>query len=358
MFTRPVGANPLTRALSRLYGAAVAARNRAYDRDPRRVRRASRPVVSVGGVHAGGTGKTPLCLYVARLLHSRGCTAAFLSRGYRRRSKDTVILAPGEASTWEIVGDEPLMLHENLAGSWLGVGADRYASAALMSSRLPPRSVFVLDDGFQHRGLHRDLDIVCVPPGPYTDELLPAGSLREPLENIRRAHAVCVVGADDRAARESVAAIAALAGDAPVFALVQKPGVWVRLSDGAKAIRPPCAGPAVVTGIARPERFLGTVRGMGITPAAEYVFADHHPFSGRDFRRIAAGGYGAVLTTEKDSARIRSLFLACGLEIWYLRTNLESVETGEGGRLAEFILEKIANGGIAGLIEKQEGVVP
>ena len=141
-------------AASALYGAIVGFRNAIYDVLPGLARRARLPVISIGGIRAGGTGKTPVAALIGGYLAARGRTVAFLSRGYGRNGRDSLIVKPGETSSWTLTGDEPRLLHDRLPRSWLGIGADRGRVAALLSFELPADSVFVLDDGFQHRSLN------------------------------------------------------------------------------------------------------------------------------------------------------------------------------------------------------------
>jgi len=316
----PLGATPAGRLLSWLYGIAVAGRNRDYDRGVKPARKAGRPVVSIGAVHAGGTGKTPCALLTGRLLSQRGIPVAFLSRGYRRRSKNTVIVKPGDPAGWRTIGDEPALLREGLPEAWLGVGADRAAVAKAMVPLLPENAVFILDDGFQHRGLHRDLDIVCLPANPFSDRLIPAGTLREPLDNIKRAHLIALIG--DRNERPALEAarekLRTIIPDHPVCILYAKAGNWADLWTEARAARPPFSHPALISGIARPERFKAMVQSLGITPSVLRRYGDHHAYTRRDIAGTMVSGTDGIITTHKDAIKIRNINLVPRPAIWYL----------------------------------------
>jgi tetraacyldisaccharide 4'-kinase len=278
-------------------------------------------VVSIGGVHAGGTGKTPMALLVARHFIEKGHNVAFLSRGHGRHSKRMVISNPHTADSWETVGDEPALLHASLPGSWLGICANRLAAANELCGRAPENTIFILDDGFQHRHLKRRADIVCLPSDAFASRLIPAGTLREPLKNCRRADIVCIIGS-----KSQVSALAHLRekiisrfGCRNVFILYQSPIGWNNLKTRKSVAVVPCKNPALLCGIARPERFVHLVQGLGISVANNYFFNDHYAFKETEIERIGKGPYDAILTTEKDAFRLNTLKLVNCPDIWYLK---------------------------------------
>ena len=185
------------RFLSYLYTVAVRYRNNRFDRNLSLSVQAKRPVISIGGIRAGGTGKTPASLLVGHHLRSLDLPVAFLSRGYRRKNKQQQIVSPHEEVHWEAVGDEPAMIHADLPETWLGIGSDRVASAEKLSSIIPEKTIFVLDDGFQHRKIRRDLDIVCINESTLTDKMLPSGYLREEVSSLKRAHLLFLIGSQN-----------------------------------------------------------------------------------------------------------------------------------------------------------------
>jgi len=341
------------KALSRVYSAAVSARNHAYDSLPFLSKQLDFPVISVGGIRAGGTGKTPVTQLVARhLIDSCGCGVAVLSRGYGRASKKNVIVKPGEAADWELTGDEPCMLHNNLPESWLGVGADRSAAARLLSPLLPDRSVFLLDDGFQRRQTRRDLDIVCLNESVFDDRLMPAGYLREPLSALTRADAVFVVGSQERAGKlrevrervdEYLGAARRTDKPQPVTAvLLRYPDRWTDARSGKSADRPPMESPAAVTGIARPERFLDMLRQLSIVPSEVHKFPDHYNFKRNDIARIHNIYLCGVVTTEKDAVRLMSPAFRGVRDLWYLKVGLRFADEESGARALSRVTEAAA----------------
>lgn len=271
--------------LSTTYGAVVAARNALYDRGWLRSRRLHGPVVSVGNLSAGGSGKTPFVMLLAELLKQRGTRFDVLSRGYGRKSRGVRLVDPGGLPA--DFGDEPLLIARKMQVPVI-VGEDRYEAGHFAESRFGAQ-LHLLDDGFQHRALARDFDIVLVTPQDAGDRLLPAGRLREPLRSLVRADAVVL---SSGAAAEA-------------FPLQGKL-VW-RVKRGIipKNVPP---RPVVFCGIARPQSFVLQLRAANIEPVAEAFYRDHHSYSEKDIRelldlkrRSEAGGF---VTTEKDAVNL------------------------------------------------------
>jgi len=303
----------LIESLSAAYSAAAAWRRQWYARDPSRRRTLTRPVVSVGNLRVGGTGKTPLVAYIARLLVESGERPAILTRGYaRRRPLDGVtIVSDGEAvrAGLDIAGDEPLMLARALGGVKVLVGADRYLSGVLAERQLDA-TVHILDDGFQHFELARDVDLLLASEDDLSDRPLPAGRLREGIAAAAVADAALVTAGYDAAAERIGRAL----GIATVFRVtraIAPPRSLTGTRDSV--VVPPNSRVFVVTGIARPDRFQADVSAAGWEIAGAMSFRDHHPFDARDVRRITEAARAAaaaiVLTTEKDAVRL----MACDL---------------------------------------------
>lgn len=270
---------------------------------PERQRRLDRPVISIGNLAVGGRSKTPIVAAVAARLRDAGERPAILSRGYARRlSEDGVVVvrdADGIRADIDRAGDEPLMLARQLDGVSVLACPSRYLAGRLAEQHLNS-TIHVLDDGFQHLTLHRDIDIVIV----SADDLerartLPFGRLREPIDALASADAL--VSLDD----------------APARAQGYGTPIWRarRRLDTARLVEPFGApldfdwGTAVaVAGIANPSRFFADLRSSGWPVAREPGFADHHPYSQRDvdemFRAVRAVGAGLVITTEKDLVRL------------------------------------------------------
>lgn len=271
--------------LSTIYGGVVQARNALYDHAIWRAQRLQGAVVSVGNLSAGGSGKTPFVMLLGELLKARGIQFDVLSRGYGRTSKGVKLVDP--AGLPQEFGDEPLLIARKLQVPVI-VGEDRYEAGQFAEGKFGAQ-LHVLDDGFQHRSLVRDFDIVLVTPQDATDKLLPAGRLREPLHSLRRADAV-------------VLASGASAESFPVESKI----VW-RVRRGIVAKNVP-SRPIVFCGIARPQNFVLQLRTAHIEPIAEAFYRDHHAYSENDMRellelkrRSEAGGF---VTTEKDAVNL------------------------------------------------------
>jgi tetraacyldisaccharide 4'-kinase len=281
--------NPLTG----LYGAATALRNTLFDRGVLPSRRLERPVVSVGNLSVGGSGKTPFVIALGELLKARGIRFDVLSRGFGRKTRGVLIVeTDGNAADF---GDEPLLIARRL-GIPVIVGESRYEAGRVAERKFQPQ-LHILDDGFQHRSLARDFDIVLATERDFDDRLLPSGRLREPLSSLRRADAIVLPR--DLSAQEMVIKSSALQGKL----------IWQMNRE--IVVPTALAAPIVFCGIARPQQFFAQVRATGITPAAEIEFRDHHAYDRGDIERLLAMrgklGAGGFLTTEKDTVNLGSL---------------------------------------------------
>ena len=286
-------------------------RRERYERNPQRQRRLSRPVISVGNLSMGGTGKTPVVAALAQWLVARGERPAILSRGYARAEAvdGVVVVSDGRAirASIEHSGDEPMMLARQVPGAIVCVSPERHLSGVL-AERTLGASVHILDDGFQHLELSRDLDILVTTIGEIpSGKVIPAGRLREPVEAAARAHVLVVSDATAGAAQaeawalgisQSCAAIRTLGEPVRVGAIGPDPGVDRSLPVVAAA------------GIAHPDRFAGAVKAAGWDVRDVISFKDHHRYSTADVTAIAsrmsAAGAGAVFTTDKDAVRFES----------------------------------------------------
>jgi tetraacyldisaccharide 4'-kinase len=303
----------LIRALGSVYGAVVGWRRARYARDPARRRRLHRPVISVGNLGVGGTGKTPAVQYIARWLRSVGERPAILTRGYARRTpQDGVTVVSDGArvlADLDTAGDEPLMLARALPGVCVLVGADRYLSGRLAEHRFGA-TVHLLDDGFQHLQLERDVDLLLVSEDDLDDRPIPAGRLRESLTAATAADAALVTAGYDTAA-ERVGRGLQLSTVFRVTRAIAPPRSVAPPHDSI--VVPPASRVFVVAGIARPDRFISDVATAGWEIAGTMTFRDHHRFDARDLDRIVAAATGArssiVLTTEKDAVRLAALDL-------------------------------------------------
>jgi tetraacyldisaccharide 4'-kinase len=271
--------------LSYIFGVGVRTRNALYDRRMARARKLQGAVVSIGNLSVGGSGKTPFVLLLGELLKARGVPFDILSRGYGRKNRSTARVDPAGSS--RDFGDEPLLLARRL-GVPVIVGEDRYEAGVLAEQRLGPQ-LHLLDDGFQHRALARDFDIVLVTPEDTRDRLLPAGRLREPLNSLSRADAVILTS-----------------GASPESFPLHGKLVW-RVRRGISLTTVP-ARPLVFCGIARPQNFLMQLRTAGVEPVAEALYRDHHTYTERDIHDLLQArqqsGAESLVTTEKDAINL------------------------------------------------------
>jgi tetraacyldisaccharide 4'-kinase len=294
-------------AASKVYGAAASWRRRWYARDPSRRRRLERPVVSIGNLSVGGSGKTPVVAHIAALLAARGERPAILSRGYGRTAPHdgVTIVSDGAAvlAPLEQAGDEPLMLARALPAVPVLVAADRYAAGRTAEQRLGA-TVHVLDDGFQHLMLARDVDLLLAEPDDLLDQVLPAGRLREPVGAAASADALLITGGSPATDEPLKRALGV-----PVTFRVRRsmgPPRW--LENGQPAEIRSKEVILAVAGIARPERFFADLSEANLSVTATETFRDHHPYTDADVERIVRArdkaGATLVVTTEKDAVRL------------------------------------------------------
>lgn len=304
MNDRPPGwLRPLLGVGESVYGAAVQLRSAAFEGGFLRSHRVSRPVISVGNIAVGGSGKTPFVVLLAARLTNAGRRVAVLSRGYGRRNEDElVVVSEGEGATVgaALGGDEPVLIADRTSAVVV-VSADR-VRAAQVAIRDLGAEVLLLDDGFQHFRLQRDLDVVMLDrTDPFSGgRLLPMGRLREPPESLARADLLVLVGE----------------GDAPVEGLPDRPIVRVVVEPTDVLLPEAVAHPdtlaekpvALLSAIARPERFAALVEGLGGRIVLDERLRDHAPLSKERasafMERATAAGAELFLTTEKDAVRM------------------------------------------------------
>jgi tetraacyldisaccharide 4'-kinase len=274
--------------LSSIFGAVVGAKNRLYESGVVRPKRLDGPVLSVGNIAVGGAGKTPFVIMLGEELKRRHICFDVLSRGYGRKSRGVRLVNPdGRASEF---GDEPLLIARRL-GVPVIVGESRYDAGIYADRHFGPQ-LHVLDDGFQHRQLARDYDIVLVTPGDAKDTLLPTGRLREPVSALCRADAIVLTPgtSSDGLPLDGKLVIEAERGVAPEDV-------------------PP--RPLAFCGIARPENFFAQLRAANVEPVAEMRFPDHHAYTPHDVHKLIetanANHAGGFATTEKDAINLGRL---------------------------------------------------
>jgi tetraacyldisaccharide 4'-kinase len=286
--------------LTPLYAAGLALRSRRIENGSEPVRRLCFPVVSIGNLSTGGSGKTPLTIALAQALNERGLSVDVLSRGYGRKSKRAVrVLCDGTA---EEFGDEPLLIARE-TGFPVYVAPQRYDAGALAEADAQQAAgqnhqtcVHLLDDGFQHRQLARAVDILLIDSHDWQDWLLPAGNLREPLSAVRRASVIAIPANEP----ELEAELLAWGWQGPVWRLRRTMEI------------PTVSGlVAAFCGIARPEQFFTGLEAAGLHLATRFAFPDHHRYTARDLDGLTAAALAAgattLITTEKDLVRVGKL---------------------------------------------------
>lgn len=298
-----------------VFRAAVALRAALYDRGLLAGARAAAPVISVGNLAVGGAGKTPVAIAVVRRLLARGRRVALLSRGYGAARRDARVVSDGARLLLGAAeaGDEPALVARRLAGVAVLCGPRRAELARTAVAELGA-DVLVLDDGFQHRALARDLDVVVLDAADAfgNGRLLPAGPNREPRAALRRAGLVWLSRVD-QAEPSALERLRALAREATGRAPVESRHAPVDVLDGrlarglgVEALRGRRA--FLLAGIARPAGFRRTVRALGAEIVAERIVPDHHRFGPGEIeavlRAAGAAGCDVVVTTEKDAVRL------------------------------------------------------
>jgi tetraacyldisaccharide 4'-kinase len=319
----------LLQPLAWLYGAVMTVRRDFYERGWLPSHRVARPVVVVGNLTVGGTGKTPLVAWLAEKLSQRGLSVGILSRGYGSSANAPRAVEP--SSSWREVGDEPLLLRQR-TGCATVVATDRVAGARALIER--GVDVIIADDGLQHLRLARNCEVVVIDGtrGFGNGRLLPAGPLREPVAQLAHADLVVFNGAPEH---ESIAHLG-LPANARCAQMTLFPGNAVPL-DGRRTARAleSFRGQRVhaVAGIGNPVRFFGDLRGRGLD-IIEHPFADHHPFTAAD---LDFGADTPVLMTEKDAVKCRAFASA---RLWYVPVTARFSDA-HAAEVLERVVEKL-----------------
>jgi tetraacyldisaccharide 4'-kinase len=294
------------RLLGSAFGAAASLRVAAYRRGLLPRARLAGPVVSVGNLSVGGSGKTPVVARVAGILRDAGLPVSILSRGYGGSFRgDALVVSDGATVLGGAAeaGDEPVMLARALPGVVVAVGRRRDAVGRAVEARFGSHA-HVLDDGFQHLRLARDLDIVCLDVRDLEDRPMPAGRLRERPSAVGRADLVLLTRIE-AASEPELRALEDRLGPERSFRVARRVAGWQAL-DGKTSAPPGRA--FLLAAIARPERFERDVTATGVAVVGRAFFRDHHRFRADDLARVAeearAAGAEAVVTTAKDGVRL------------------------------------------------------
>ncbi len=331
---RPGGvAQPLLWLLAKIWTAGSHLEQR---RAVANARRLDTPVVSIGGLSMGGAGKTPVVDYLAERMSQRGHHPAILTRGYRRRSiAPSIVIEAGELVPVSITGDEAqIFVHSGHAHA--GIGKDRWATGRVLEERYQP-AIFLLDDGFQHRRLVRDLDIVLIDTlNPLAGGVFPMGRLREPVSALARADAFILMrAAPEREYLGLRNLLRAVNRTAPIFRATIEPRYWVNHRTQREEV-PPDAPAAAFCGLGNPASFWTTLKALGIHPAFRWTFSDHHRYNCTEIHRLAeqARMHGAtsLLCTEKDAMNLPEqgidTLVSDAVELYWLKVGLR-VESEE-----------------------------
>lgn len=289
-----------------LMGSAVWVRNKLFDTGLRKQVHLPRPVISIGNLAMGGTGKSPVCNDLLGRLLNDGYQVTLLSRGYGRKDPERSFVVKPD-TPWFLAGDEPLMLARNHSQATVCVGPSRL-DAACAAPDLP--DVYLIDDGFQHRQVARDLDVVLIDLQQGTPRFFPVKNFREELSALKRAHMVVLTRWRGEATDEWDAAIHSIAPNLGVLRAKFQPGCIRNLSDGTPWNAVDIQGKPVVayTGIAHPDQFFQSLQDMGANLLYSLALRDHQPLtdSQRNDLRNAIQTHGAafLITTEKDVVKL------------------------------------------------------
>jgi len=300
--------------LSLPYGGAVRIRTLLYSKGLFNSNRLPCPVISVGNITVGGTGKTPLVMALAQGLMERGIPVVILSRGYKGNKPSgplvsdgqTILLSPEES------GDEPFLMAQTLKGVPILIGKDRFINGQIALQRFGVRGL-LMDDGYQHLQLHRDLNILLVDShiGFGDHHLLPRGILREPLAHLRRANLFVLTKVENiDMCKPLEKLLLQYHPSSPVFhsdyeprGLVGPKEEWDELHSlkGKKVL--------ALSGVANPEYFSFLLKKCGMQIVSEAIFPDHHRFTNKDLASIEATSKGVdwIVTTEKDMVKLKKL---------------------------------------------------
>jgi tetraacyldisaccharide 4'-kinase len=320
--------------LSMLYGMVVRLRALAYDWGLLKTRFLPIPVIAIGNITLGGTGKTPATINVAGILLKHNRKPVVLSRGYGRSDRSAVlVVSDGISRVLDPLsgGDEPVLIAGRHQRVPVVVGADRYRSGKIAIERFHP-DIAILDDGFQHIRLKRTMNIVLIDAAdPFgSGKLFPAGILREPITALRRADIVLITRADEVESIIRLKETVRQNTDAPIFTARYSPLDLLNVATGETRPLDFMAGKQVFAfaGIARPDPFFSLLRTLGAIVTGTAVYRDHYSYTKSDLAGLVlqAGEHSATLlaTTEKDGVRLRDMMQE---SIWAVRIDLEILES-------------------------------
>jgi tetraacyldisaccharide 4'-kinase len=318
---------------SALYSLATRLRLVAYRRRLLSVSKLDAVVISVGNITTGGTGKTPLVEWICRVLAAEGKRVCVLTRGYRRRNpSEQVVVSDGHKVLADVAaaGDEPLLLARNLLGVAAVICNANRSEAGRWASENLQTEVFVLDDGFQHLQLERDLNIVTIDAmNPWGGDLLPLGHRREPISGLARADCFVLTRTEEEPDLSAIAEeLRMIAGQKPVFRSRTVTTGLRRLGgetlDQASSIKGPVGA---FCGVGNPQSFFNHLRRTGFELALQRTFRDHHNYQQSDVDRLVAearaNGAVSIITTAKDAVKLSSLHFEISCYVLEIRISIE-----------------------------------
>ena len=320
---------PLLYIFSILYGIGVKLRLFFYRIGAFKIRRLNCKVISIGNITVGGSGKTPMTIHLAEWLRDRDKKVAILSRGYKGRIKGIGVVSDGEKIVLgpEDAGDEPYLMAARLKNIPVIVGRDRHRAGMYAIEKFRP-DVIILDDGFQHIGLVRDLDIVLIDGkrGFGSGYLFPMGILREPISSLKRASVFMVKGSELGIRNYELRIMNLKEQNRPLVFLEYKPKAVISLADNSRLNVDILKGKkvAALSGIADPKSFRDTIEGLGAYVIKEIIYPDHHSYAADDLNDIIAETEGAdmVVVTEKDWVKLKGCSIK-GLPVYVLAIDVE-----------------------------------
>lgn len=289
-------------------------------------------VISIGNITVGGSGKTPMAIYLADALTKKGKKVVVLSRGYKSKNKDIDIVSDGKNIFLnpDEAGDEPFLIAKKTKNIPVVIGKDRYKAGLFAVDRFQP-DIIILDDGFQHIRLKRDKDIVLIDSirGFGNGHLLPRGILREPIDSLKRADNIFISNDKNE---EIIHKIRASGAAAPLKSFKYKPSGFVNLADDTMIEPDKLKNKNILAfaGIANPISFFKTLEGLGIAIKEKMVFPDHHKYNSKDIDKIKThtNSIDCFITTEKDGVKIKDL-LSGNIVVYALSIDVEICNEAE-----------------------------
>lgn len=322
-----------------LYTFIIYLRNKFYDWNWFKSVKLPAPVISVGNIQLGGTGKTPLVQLLANWLHSEGYQPVILTRGYKRHSQHTIIIDENNRDSLTVseVGDEPLLLARNLPGVTIAVDAQRQRAAREVLIKKSD-VIFVLDDGFQHRQLRRELDLVLLDSSRWSNLplLFPLTSFRDLPSSLRRAQAIILINTlNDSQKSQKIKGEIFSKWKIPVFFGEHRPLAVKNIMGETSLNLADLKNKKIAAfcGIAQPISFFSLLKNLDAQPGWRKIFPDHYAYRQKDVERIwekaTAIGADCIITTQKDTVKIASLKIPSVPQWHFLQIGFEIAEKTE-----------------------------